>query len=176
MKKIKEAIKKILNSYKAILCLSFLINIILLIFTYKTVTSNNIYIFNGSDDYIKVTDGAIALNTDINMLIGNNIEYINDTDYEINEYKIAYYVLDGNKKEEIISTSNKLDETIKLSEIINNFTSFDIIEKHNNSTYFTKKNKELLKDGLYLMLNAKTKDGEEIKSDIKLEMLKVTKN
>ena len=172
---LKEKIINILKSYKTIIYISFIINIILLIFAYYTVSSNKIYTFSGSDEYIRVSDGIITFNTDINLINGNNIEYINGVDYDIKSYKIGYYVMDDTKLVEIISNTLELEETVKLSELINNFTSFNIAEKNSKPNYFTSYKKDLIKDGLYLVLEAKTDTQETIFSKVKLNVTKISK-
>ena len=61
--------KNIFNSYKTIIVISFIINIILLVFAFYTISNNKLYAFSGKDDYIEVKDGIIALNNDINFCI-----------------------------------------------------------------------------------------------------------
>lgn len=172
---LKEKLISILKSYKTIIYISFIINIILLIFAYYTVSSNKIYTFSGTDEYIRVSDGIITFNTDINLINGNNIEYINGVDYDIKSYKIGYYVMDDTKLVEIISNTLELEETVKLSELINNFTSFNIAEKNSKPNYFTSYKKELIKDGLYLVLEAKTDNQETVFSKVKLNVSKISK-
>ena len=173
---LKEKMLNIFKSYKTIIYISFIINIILIIFSYNIVYSNKIYTFSGSDEYIKVSDGIIALNTDINVLNGNNIKYIYNIDYDIKKYKISYSVMDKNNKLiDIITNSLELDESIKLSEVINNFTTFNIVEKNSKPNYFTSTKKRLINDGLYLVLEAKTVDGIDIFSKVKLNVSKISK-
>ena len=174
-KNLKNKLLDILKSYKTIIYISFFINIILIIFAYYTISSNKIYSFSGNDDYLSVKDGIILFNTDINLFNGNNIEYINGEDYEITSYKIGYYVMDNNKLVEIISTSMELDTNVLLSEIINNFTSFNLTEKNNTHNYFTHYKKDLINSGLYLIMEAKTNDGKEILSKVNLNMSKISK-
>lgn len=174
-KKLKNKLLEILKSYKTIIYISFLINIILLIFTYYIINSNKIYSFSGNDDYLRVKDGIVLFNTDINLFNGNNIEYIYGEDYEIKSYKIGYYVMDDTKLVEIISTSMELDTLVKLSEIINNFTSFNLTEKNSTPNYFTSYKKDLIDDGIYLVMEAKTKDGKEIMSKVNLNVSKISK-
>lgn len=175
-KTVKEKLLSAIKSYKTIIYISFAINIILLVFAYYTISSNKIYTFSGSDEYIKVSDGLIALNTDINLINGNNIEYINSVDYDIKSYKIGYYVMDDTKLVEIISNTLELDTSVKLSELINNFSSFNIVEKNNNPNYFTSYKKELIGDNLYLVLEAKTETGDSVFSKIKLNVSKISKH
>lgn len=171
----KEKMLKILKSYKTIIYISFIINVILIVFAYYLITNNKIYTFSGSDEYIRVSDGIIALNNDINLINGNNIEYIYGVDYDIKSYKIGYYVMDDTKLVEIISNNIELEVDIKLSELINNFSSFNIVEKNSNPNYFTSYKKELIQNGIYLILEAKTKDSENIFSKVKLNVSKISK-
>lgn len=174
-KKKKFDFKKILSSYKTIIYISFLINIILIVFTYYTVSNNKIYSFSGSDEYIEVKDGLIALNTDINLLNGNNISYKYNEDYDIVSFKIGYYVMDDEKLVEIISNNINLESDIKLSELVNNFSSFNVFEKNSSKNYFTPYKKKLLDDGLYLVFEAKTKDGNSIMRKVKMNLSKISK-
>ncbi len=174
-KNVKDKLKNIINSYKTIIVLSFLINIILLVFSYYMINNNKIYSFSGSDEYIEVKDGLIVLNNDVNLINGNSIKYINGNDYDIKSYKIGYYVMQDNKLIEIISNSMNLETDVKLSELVNNFSSFNIVEKNSEANHFTFKNKRLIKDGLYLVIEAKTNNGESILTKLKLNVTKISK-
>lgn len=174
-KKKKFDLKKILSSYKTIIYISFLINIILIVFTYYTVSNNKIYSFSGSDEYIEVNDGLIVLNTDINLLNGNNISYKYNEDYDIVSFKIGYYVMDDEKLVEIMSNNIKLESDIKLSVLFNNISSFNVFEKNSSKNYFTPYKKKLLDDGLYLVFEAKTKDGNSIMRKVKMNLSKISK-
>jgi len=174
-KNLKEKLLDLLRSYKTIIYISFIINIILLMFLYNLTTSNRIYSFSGNDDYLRVKDGIVVFNNDINLFNGNNIEYIYGEDYEIKSYKIGYYVMDNSKLVEIFSTTMELDTEIKISEIINNFTAFNLTEKNSNPNYFTRYKKDLIKDGIYLVMEAKTKDGIDIFSKVNLNVSKISK-
>jgi len=174
-KKLKEKLLDLLNSYKTIIYIYFIINIILLILLYNLTTSNRIYSFSGNDDYLRVKDGLVVFNNDINLFNGNNIEYIYGEDYEIKSYKIGYYVMDNSKLVEIFSTTMELDSEIKISEIINNFTAFNLTEKNSKPNYFTRYKKDLISDGIYLVMEAKTKDGLDIFSKVNLNVSKISK-
>ena len=174
-KKIKEKFNNIIKSYKIIIITSLLVNIVLLSIICYILHSNKLYTFSGSDNYIEVKDGILSLNTDINIINNNNVKYISNTDYDIKSYKIGYYVMENNKLIEIISNNLELNSEIKLSELINNFASFNVSEKNNENNYFTYKKKKLLPDGLYLVIEAKTTSGEDILSKVKLNVTKISK-
>jgi len=174
-KNFKEKLLDLLKSYKTIIYISFIINIILLVVLYNLTTSNRIYSFSGNDEYLRVKDGLVVFNNDINLFNGNNIEYIYGEDYEIKTYKIGYYVMDNSKLVEIFSTTMELDTEIKISEIINNFTAFNLTEKNSAPNYFTRYKKDLIKDGIYLVMEAKTKDGISIFSKVNLNVSKISK-
>ena len=170
---LKEKILNILKSHKTIIYISFFINIVLLIVSYNLMTSNHQYTFEGNDKYISIKNGLIVINNDLNTFYGNDLEYINDTDYEVTKLTLGYYVSDNLK--EIISKTFIFDESIKLSEVIDKFTHFNNIEKSNTSTMFTQDSVKLLNDGLYFVLKAITIDNNIIKCKIKLNMTKISK-
>lgn len=172
---IKEKLKNIINSYKTIIYISLVLNIILVILCYNIMSSNKIYTFSGNDDYLTVSDGLIILNNDLNILKGNSIKYTYNTDYDIKSYKIGYYVMKNDKLTSIIESKMELDTEIKLSDIIANFTSFNITENNKSAKYFTKQNKKLLNHDLYLVLEAKTTKNETILSKVKLNVSKISK-
>ena len=174
-KHIKEKINNILKSYKTIIYISFFINIILLIFCYYIISSNKIYSFSGKSEKIKISDGLIILNTDINLINGSSIKYISNEDYEIKEYKVGYYSMDENKLVEIVSTSESLETPIKLSEIINNFISLNVTEKNSSDIYFTNYKKRLIDKDLYFVIEAKTANNDTIFDKVKLNMTKISK-
>ena len=171
----KDRFMKIIKSYKTIIYISFLINIILLFFTYYTMSSNKVYAFSGSDEYVEINEGLLVLNTDINLINGNNIKYVNSNDYDIKSYKIGYYVMDDKNLVDIVSTSLNFETEIKLSEAINNFTSLNVVEKNNTKVHFTRYNKSLLDDGIYFVIEAKTSNGDVIFDKVKLNMTKISK-
>ena len=52
--------------------------------------------------------------------------------------------MDDTKLVEIISNTLELETSVKLSELINNFSSFNIVEKNSNPNHFTSYKKELI--------------------------------
>lgn len=175
-KKIKEKIISILKSYKTIIFLSFIINIVLLIFSYNLLTSNHEYTFGGRDEYISIKDGLIVLNNDLNLIYGNNIKYINEEDYEITTLTMGYYVLDSKKElKKVINKTYSFEEGINLSEIINKFTNFNLVEKNKESYIFTDENVKQLDNGLYFILKAKTVDNNDLECKINLNIKKISK-
>lgn len=174
-KNIKEKFNNILKSYKTIIYISFFINIVLLISCYHIINNNKIYSFSGESEKIKISDGLIVLNTDINLINGSSIKYISNEDYEIKSYKIGYYSMDDNKLVEIVSTSETLETPIKLSEIINNFISLNVTEKNSSDIYFTSYKKRLIDKELYFVIEAKSDNDNTIFDKVKLNMTKISK-
>ncbi len=170
----KNTINKIFKSYKTIIYISFIINIILIFYAYGIKTSTNMYVFSGSDTYLSVSDGVVAFTKDMSYINGNNIAYINKEDYDIKKYKIGYYVKKESNLTEIISTNIDLENDIKLSSLIENLNIFSLYEPKKETNVFTKETKDLIEDGLYLILEATTKDDETIQSEIKLNVSRIT--
>ena len=172
---IKERIKKFFKSYKSIIYISLFINIVLLIVLYFVISNNRIYSFSGKNDFIAINDGLIVLNNDINILNGSSIMYTNNNDYDIKEYKIGYYVMNEKELVKIVTVEQKLDTPIKLSDIINNFTPLNVVEKNTSDIYFTHTKKRMLNDGLYFIIEAKTDTNEDIFEKLKLNITKISK-
>ena len=84
--------------------------------------------------------------------------------------------MDDNKLIEIISNNIEINEPINMSEIVNKFTSLNLVEKNKDNTYFTQNKKDLLNKGLYLVIEAKTADEEVIFDKIELNMSRISKN
>ena len=174
MKKNKK-LKKFFNSYKPLIFASIIINIILLLVLYFNNRNNTIYTFSGSGDYVEVNDGLIVLNNDINIINGNNLKYIKDEDYEVSTFKIGYYVMDEKKLVELISNTVEIDESISFNDIIDRFTTLNLVEKDKDNNYFTQYKKKLIKDGLYLVIEAKTVDNEIILDRVAMNVSKISK-
>ena len=173
---IKEKLINILKSYKTIIYISFFINLVLLIFSYNLMTNNHKYTFNGRDDYISIKDGLIVLNNDLNILYGNNIQYVNEVDYEIKSLTLGYYVIDDdNNLKKVIDKFYSFDENMMLSDFINNFTNFNLTETTQNISMFTTDNVKSLNNGLYFILKAKTLDDKVIECQIDLNLTKISK-
>ena len=168
----KDKLLSILKSYKTIIIISFIINIVLLNFYYNLMTSNHEYTFSGSNEYVSIKDGLIVINNDINLFYGNNIKYVNEEDYEITSLTLGYYTLN---ETEFVKKTYNFEESIMLSEVINKFTNFNIIEKSNEKNIFTLENVKQLDKGIYFVLKAKTIDNNEIKCKINLNLTKISK-
>ena len=140
------------------------------------MTNNHKYIFDVNDENIRIKDGLIILNNDINIFYGNNIMYINEEDHDIEELTIGYYVENGNKElKKIVSNTYHYDETIKLSDAIDLFTNFNIIENNDEKSIFTPDNVKYINNGLYLVIKAKTTGQKNIEYKIKLNVTKISK-
>lgn len=173
---LKDKILEILKSYKTIIYVSFLINIVMLVFSYNIMTSNHEYVFSGSDENFVIKDGLIVLNNDLNILYGNNIKYINKKDYEVKKIKIGYYVKKVNDDfSPLIEKDLSFDEKITINELVNNFINFNIVEKNSAKNIFTEENVKLMNDGIYLIFKAETKEEKIIESKIKLNIEKISK-
>lgn len=172
-KPMKKRIKDFMNTLKPILILSIIINLVLLGYTYYLKTHHHTYLFMGNDEYISVNNGVININYDVNLLEGNNIRYINEKDYKIDEIKIGYYVKENNKLKELTSYSEKFKESVSLKDTINNLKKFNISEVAKTSKMFKGIKDINLETNLYLTMETKTKDGDTLKSNILLDVSKI---
>ncbi len=164
--------KDFMKTLKPILIFSMIINIILLSYVYYLKTSHHLYLLNGTDQYLDLNTGTISLNYDINVLGGNGIRYINETDYKITEIKIGYYLMKNDKLEKIIAYEDTFKKEVSLKETIENITSFNITENANHSDIFKNLDKDILENNLYLVMEAKTSD-KTISSKILLDVITI---
>ncbi|MDD2504745.1 MAG: hypothetical protein PHF21_00555 [Bacilli bacterium] len=137
--------------------------------------SSKTYMFNGKSDYVTILNGVISLNYDVNLIQGSDIEYVNQEDKEVLEYKIGYYVLKENTLIPLVTKTGTDETGLSLKGIINEMSAYNIAEPYHNKRFFTKEIKESLEDGLYFMIEASTTDNEEIVDKIELSLSKVSK-
>lgn len=171
-KKMKKKKNNFFNTLKPILIFSFIINVILLSYVYYLKTNHHAYIFTGKDKYLNIDSGVINLNYDINLLSGNNIEYIGN-DINIKEIKIGYYILENETLKEIITHYETFEKSTSLKETINAITSFNVSETAKKSKLFSSINTNNIENNLFVIMEATDIEGKEIVSKISLDVSKV---
>lgn len=176
MKKKKNNREKIIEFFKTlkpILIFSFIINIILLSYIYYLKTCSHIYLFSGSNEYVRVDSGTLSFQHDVNYLMGNNIEYTNKKDIKIKEIKIGYYVLENESLEEIITYYEKFDESVSLEKTLESLVGLNVSESRKDSIIFKKSNYKDLETKLYLVMEIKDENSEKIVSKLQLDVSKI---
>lgn len=172
-KRSNKKIKEFFNSLKPILFFSFIINIILLSFIYYLKTSSHIYLFSGSNEYIRIDSGTLSFDSEVNYLMGNNIEYINEKDNKIKEIKIGYYVMNNEELEEIITYYEKFENDVSLKETLKNLVGLNVSESTKDNIIFKRNNYKDLESKLYIVMEIKLKNSEKILSKLKLDVSKI---
>lgn len=171
-KRNKKKKSNFFNTLKPIIIFSFIINIVLLSYIYYLKNNHHAYFFAGKDEYLNVDGGVINLNYDINLLSGNNIEYIGD-DINIKKIKIGYYILEDESLKEIITHYETFEKSTSLKETINSITSFNVSEVAKNSKLFSKINGKNIENNLYVVMEVTDEEGKEIVSKISLDVSKL---
>ncbi len=172
--KFQEGLKKIFNSSKILIIVLILIILGLIIFSNHLMKSSKTYMFNGKSDYVTILNGVISLNYDINLISGSDIEYTNPEDIEVVEYRIGYYVSKDNTLSPLVTKSGEDADGFSLMEIVNEMSAYNITEPYRVKRFFTKENIKHLEEGLYFIIEAETKTGEEILDKIELNLSKVS--
>lgn len=172
-KKNKNKFKEFMHTLKPILIFSFIINLILLSYIYYLTNTQHTYIFAGTDDYLNIKSGVINMNYKLNLLEGNKIEYIYKDDYKIKELRIGYYVKKDDNLKEIISYNEEYEDSVSLKETINNLNTLNAWENGKSNNLFNKEIKKNIETNLYIILEAKTKDNENIVDQLQLEVSKL---
>lgn len=173
--KLKDKLKNILNSSKTMIVVLILIIMFLIGFCNHLMKVSKTYMFSGKSDYVTILNGAISLNYDVNLIVGSDIEYTNNTDKEVIEYKIGYYVLKDSTLIPLVIKSGTDEEGLSLKGLINEMSAYNIAEPYHNKRFFTKEVKESLEEGLYFIIEAKAKNNEEILDKTELSLSKVSK-
>ncbi len=171
----KNKLKNFFSSLASIILALILISVVLICFSYHLMKSSKTYMFSGKSDYVTILNGVVSLNYDVNLLSGSDIEYTNEKDYTVTEYKVGYYVLNNNNLVPLAIKSGKDEVGFSLKGIVNEVSAYNIAEPYHNNTFFTKDNIKALEEGLYFIIEAKTDSEEEILDKIELSLAKVSK-
>lgn len=172
---IKKNLVNFIKSYKAIMLVLIVIVTALLFLNYHLMKSSKTYMFSGKGDYVTILNGVISLNYDINLLQGSDIEYTNEKDYEVTEYKIGYYISKGNTLIPLVVKSAEDEIGFSLKRVLAEMSAYNIVEPYRYNAYFTKEKIKELENGLYFVIEAQTKDGEEFLDKTELSLSKVSK-
>lgn len=171
----KDKILKMLKSYHFILIILIIITLFVLMYCNKIMKQCNAYIFEGKSDYVEINSGVIALNYNMNLFQGSNINYIAKEDKSIVSYDIGYYVLINDEYQPLASmASDDEGNIISLKKIIEGKDNFRVFEFSKSNYYFTKDKINNL-NNLYFIIKATDEEGNIINDVIKLELIKLTK-
>lgn len=171
----RKRIKRFLKSYRPVLIALIILIIILISYCNYLLKSVKVYTFNGRSDYVNIYNGVISLNYDLNLLEGSDITYIKDKDILVVDYKIGYYVKDGDNLLSLAVIEDNDPEGFSLKAVLQGIETFNLTELNSNHKFFSKEKIELLNNGLYFVIEAKDKKGNDITDVIKLDLTKLTK-
>ena len=133
----KKKLLNIINSYKVIIIVLMLLCVFLLMYLNKITSTNKIYLFEGSSDYVEVKSGVVSLNYNMNLFQGSNIEF-KEKDKTVVSYDIGYYVLVNDEYLPLATKAGEDDEGLSLKELITGTDNYKIIEPANGNYFFTK--------------------------------------
>ncbi len=174
-KKLKKAISNFFNSYKPILVVLILIIVVLINYCAYLLKSTKVYTFSGSSDYVSIYNGVISLNYDMNILEGSDVTYLKEKDIVVSDYKIGYYVKDGDNLVSIAVIQDADEEGLSLKAVLEGKGAFNVVELNSNHFHFSKERVELLKNGLYFVIEATDMKGNTVTDIINLSITKLTK-
>ena len=154
-------LKKIFNSYKAIIVALSLLVVTLLVFNIYLIKSTKVYSFSGGSDDFTILTGSIYIGHNINRFQAPHIIY-NGVDLTLKNGKIGYYIGDR----EI--SSIKINEELKLKDIINSY-DFSFTEMNKKAQKLNKSNIEDI-DSLTFKVVGEAKDSAKIAIEIPLNV------
>ena len=171
----QNKIKSFLGSFHLVLTMLIILIIILIIYCNYLLKSAKTYMFNGTGEYVTVYNGIISLNYNVNVFEGSDIEYIKEKDIVVTKYTMGYYVKDKDNLVSLAVVEDEDENGLSLKSLIEGISVFNLTELNNNKRYFTKDSKKLIDDGLYFVIEATTKDGENITNITEMEITKLSK-
>lgn len=168
-------LKKFFNSWQPLLIVLILVIAGLLMFINHLMHATKTYMFNGTNDYIRILNGVAVINDSLAIFEGSDIDYIYEKDIMVTKYKIGYYVKVNDKLSPISIISGEDEDTLSLSKLLQGGTSFNVIESVSNDHYFSKENIKALNDGLYFVIEFTPKKGDEVKVETKIDISNMSK-
>lgn len=168
-------LKKFFNSWQPLLIVLILVIAGLLIFINHLMHATKTYMFNGTNDYIRILNGVAVINDSLAIFEGSDVDYIYEKDIMVTKYKIGYYVKVNDKLSPISVISGEDEEALSLSKLLQGGTSFNVIESVSNEHYFSKENIKALSEGLYFVIEFTPKKGDEVKVETKIDISNMSK-
>ena len=168
-------LKNFFNSWQPLLIVLILVIVGLLIFINHLMHATKTYMFNGTNDYVRILNGVTVINDSLAIFEGSDVDFIYEKDIMVTKYKIGYYVKVNGNLSPISVISGEDEDTLSLSKLLEGGTSFNVIESVSNEHYFSKENINALKDGLYFVIEFTPKKGDEVKLETKLDISDMSK-
>ena len=168
-------LKKFFNSWQPLIIVLILVIAGLLMFINHLMHATKTYMFNGTNDYIRILNGVAVINDSLAIFEGSDVDYIYEKDIMVTKYKIGYYVKVNDKLSPISVISGEDEEALSLSKLLQGGTSFNVIESVSNEHYFSKENIKALNEGLYFVIEFTPKKGDEVKVETKIDISNMSK-
>ena len=146
--KFLKFLKNFFNSWQPLLIVLILVIVGLLMFINHLMHATKTYMFNGSNDYVRILNGVTVINDSLAIFEGSDVDFIYEKDIMVTKYKIGYYV-----------------------KVNGNLSPISVSNDH----YFSKENINALKDGLYFIIEFTPKKGDEVKLETKLDISDMSK-
>ena len=173
--KFLKFLKNFFNSWQPLLIVLILVIVGLLMFINHLMHATKTYMFNGTNDYVRILNGVTVINDSLAIFEGSDVDFIYEKDIMVTKYKIGYYVKVNGNLSPISVISGEDEDTLSLSKLLEGGTSFNVIESVSNDHYFSKENINALKDGLYFIIEFTPKKGDEVKLETKLDISDMSK-
>lgn len=123
-----------------------------------------IYMFNGSNEEITITDGVIFKSNKVNLMSGSNIKF-NNNKLSVKNYKAGYYINKDTKLEPILVIKGELEDEMLLKDILEDEGIFNI--NNNNEIESTK---DLLNKEIVFLVEATTNEDEDYTSLVEISI------
>lgn len=175
-KDILKTIGSFFNKPLPIIIVLSCICIYLLVFIYRNNTVNKIIVGSVSTEDVQVQNIHYFANNDMNYFYAINAH--SERKEKVYAYQVGYYTVDNKKNyTEFAARSGKLTTPLAVSDIIGDYSGWNIAELANNPVHFTNANKNNI-DELHFVFKGSTKKDStdsDIVIDVKVDIQKITK-
>ena len=117
--KFLKFLKNFFNSWQPLLIVLILVIVGLLIFINHLMHATKTYMFNGTNDYVRILNGVTVINDSLAIFEGSDVDFIHEKDIMVTKYKIGYYVKVNGNLSPISVISGEDEDTLSLSKFDN---------------------------------------------------------
>lgn len=170
----KKKINAIMYSYHTVLISLIILSLVSIFYCNSVMNSCKTYIFEGKDDYVEIDGGVVALNYNVDLFEGSNINYL-EKDKTVVSFDIGYYVVIDDEYVPIASIAGEDENGLSLKSLIEGDGVFKVAEFVKNKIYLTDDKLNKLEDGLYFVIKAVDNKNNEISDVLRLDVARLSR-
>ena len=175
-KKVLGAIGRFFNRPTPIIIALCIINLGLLLYIFRVNTRDDILVGSVTHEDVSINNIHYFTNNDMNYFYAMNAH--SERKDKVYTYSIGYYTVDeDNNYTEFAVRTGSLGDPLAISDIIGDYSGWNIAELAKKPYHFTAKNKNNINNMHFVFKGSTKKDSTDadIVIDVKVDMTKLTK-